>query len=305
MGRERSMPEESIKILLVEDNHEYAWMLRLILSQVSPNHYDITHVERLADAIENLRKDSYDVILLDLTLPDSRGFITFSQIYEHAAHIPIVLMTAMNDKDLALRAVRAGAQDYLVKGEMDVNRLVLAMQYAVERHQMVENLRRLSLLDELTGLLNRRGFLALAEQQLKIARRANRPLMMFYADLDGLKSINDQFGHAEGDRALKRVASVLRETFRSSDLIARLGGDEFTVLAIDAPVDHQPGITSRLKENIERNNLQNSGGQLSLSVGIAIFDPSQPNADLVQLLAQADEQLYTQKNLKNASEGTE
>jgi diguanylate cyclase (GGDEF)-like protein len=184
---------------------------------------------------------------------------------------------------------------------MDVNRLVQAMQYAVERHLMVENLRRLSLLDELTGLLNRRGFLALADQQVKIAQRSSRPLMLFFSDLDGLKFINDQHGHAEGDRALKRIAAILRETFRSSDLIARLGGDEFTVLAIDAPVNNEQTICTRLFETIDRNNQANSGVALSLSVGVARYDPQHPAVDLVELMAQADRELYEEKSRKKGS----
>jgi two-component system cell cycle response regulator len=298
------MAEDSVKVLLVEDNHDYAWMLRLILNQVAPNRYDLVHIERLSDALQSLHDQEFDVILLDLSLPDSRGFITFSQLYEHASHIPIVVMTAMNDKELALRAVRAGAQDYLVKGEMDVNRLVQAMQYAVERHLMIENLRRLSLFDELTGLLNRRGFLALGDQQMKIAQRSSRPLMLFFADLDGLKLINDQHGHAEGDRALKRVAAILRETFRSSDLIARLGGDEFTVLAIDAPVNNEQAMRTRLYETIDRNNQANDGAALSLSLGVARYDPQQPASDLVELMAKADRELYEDKSRKRSSANT-
>ncbi len=294
------MAENIVKVLLVEDNHDYAWMLRLILNQVAPNRYELVHNERLSEALQSLQQQQYDVILLDLSLPDSRGFITFSQLYEHAAHIPIVVMTAMNDKELALRAVRAGAQDYLVKGEMDVNRLVQAMQYAVERHQMVENLRRLSLLDELTGLLNRRGFLTLADQQMKIAQRSSRPLMLFFADLDGLKLINDQCGHAEGDRALKRVAAVLRETFRSSDLIARLGGDEFTVLAIDAPLSNEETMRARLYEVLERHNQADGGVAISLSLGVARYDAQHAGIDLVELMARADQELYEDKARKRS-----
>jgi diguanylate cyclase (GGDEF)-like protein len=283
-----------VKVLLVEDNRDYAWMLRLVLAETNSNNFQLTHVEHLNDALAHLGDTKFDVILLDLSLPDSQGYETFNKAYNLAPDVPIVVMTAIDDKQLALRAVREGAQDYLVKGDTDVTQLVRAIQYAVERHRTLTELKRLSLVDDLTGLLNRRGFLSMASQHMKIAERANRELLLFFADLDGLKQINDTFGHQEGDQALLDIASILKETFRSSDLIARLGGDEFTILAIDAPKNNANIILTRLKENLNRQNTEDSRYQLSLSVGMARFDP-QNAIDLDRLLAQADKALYEQK----------
>jgi diguanylate cyclase (GGDEF)-like protein len=149
----------------------------------------------------------------------------------------------------------------------------------------------------LTGLLNRRGFLSLAEQQLKIAQREVWELVLLFADLDGLKNINDNFGHPEGDRALRTVATILRETFRTSDLIARLGGDEFIVLAINAPAAGIQTMVARLQRNIERYNAQNQYYQLSLSYGVAQFDPHLETS-LESLIFKADQALYEQKRNK-------
>lgn len=288
------MSMDLVKVLLVEDNRDYAWMLRLVLAETNSNNFQLTHVEQLDDALTHLSDTKFDVILLDLSLPDSNGYETFNKAYNLAPDVPIVVMTAIDDKQLALRAVREGAQDYLVKGDTDVTQLVRSIQYAVERHRTLTELKRLSLVDDLTGLLNRRGFLSMASQHMKIAERANRELLLFFADLDGLKQINDTFGHQEGDQALLDITTILRETFRSSDLIARLGGDEFTILAIDAPKNNADIILARLKENLDRQNTKEALYPLSLSVGMARFDP-QNAIDLDRLLAQADKALYEQK----------
>ena len=125
-------------------------------------------------------------------------------------------------------------------------------------------------------------------------------MLLFYIDLDGLKLINDQFGHHEGDQALRNIAVILEETFRSSDLIARLGGDEFTVLAIDAVQESAENILLRLGDNLFTANLKNPSYQLSLSTGFARFDAN--NApELENMLIEADNALYRYRRDKNGS----
>ena len=292
------MFEKALRALLVEDNLEYAEMLQMLLTSLNSAKIEVTHAALLQDALGYLRSGTYDVILLDLTLPDSHGFNTFVEVYASAPQIPVVVMTAIDDKRLALRTVREGAQDYVVKGQMEAGQLVRAIQFAIERHRTNEHLRQLSMIDELTGLLNRRGFFSLAKQHIKIAERAQRQLLLFYTDVDGLKSINDRFGHHEGDLALKNAAEILRETFRSSDLIARLAGDEFTILAIDALKDHAESMLMRLESHLNLVNQENARYTLSLSTGYARFDP-QASADLEKMLIAADKALYTYKRDKN------
>ncbi len=293
------MNDHLVRVLLVEDNSDYAWMLRLVLTQIYPDQFELTQVDTLADAMTHLDGTPCDVILLDLSLPDSTGYETFLQTRHRAPDVPIVVMTAMDDKELALQSVREGAQDFLVKGDMDIIQLVRSIQYAVERYRNLADLKRQSLIDDLTGLLNRRGFLSLGAQHIKIAERSHRNMLLFYADLDGLKQINDRLGHQVGDEALKSIAAILRETFRSSDLIARLGGDEFTVLAIDAPDSTTGAILGRLQQKISQHNRQSSTYQLSLSVGTARFDPQQ-TPDINTLMSLADKALYESKDSKSS-----
>jgi diguanylate cyclase (GGDEF)-like protein len=146
-----------------------------------------------------------------------------------------------------------------------------------ERKRMEEKLRALSLTDELTGLYNRRGFFMLAEQQLKLASREKRGMMIFSADFDYLKTINDTLGHQIGDIALIETANILKETFRDSDIIARIGGDEFVILAMQSPELNTETITTRMNEKFDVLNAQaDRTYKLSLSFGLTNYDPGHP-----------------------------
>jgi diguanylate cyclase (GGDEF)-like protein len=169
------------------------------------------------------------------------------------------------------------------------------MRFAIQRHAMHTALQHLSLIDELTGLYNRRGFMALAEQQMRLAQRASRALMLAFADLDGLKVINDTFGHSAGDEAIIRAAEALRKTFRNSDIIGRMGGDEFTVLLVDATDDGRQIIDNRLRSILEEMNTRlRMPFQLSMSLGTARFEPD-VRMSVEELLEKADKALYHHK----------
>lgn len=166
--------------------------------------------------------------------------------------------------------------------------------------RMEEELRALSLTDPLTGLYNRRGFMTLAEQHLKIANRLRNKLFMLYADLDGLKIINDTFGHQEGDRVLAEAASILRETFRESDIIARIGGDEFVVMPVGTTQAEVEAITDRLQKRLKARNDVNQNYRLSISFGVSQYDPGNP-CSIDELLSRGDTEMYEQKKLKQKS----
>jgi diguanylate cyclase (GGDEF)-like protein len=288
--------QEVIKVLLVEDNLDYASMLQLLLNVETPGFFKFTHTTTLAETQHALPSAQFDIILLDLFLPDSQGFATFAEIYPLAEGIPIVVLTALDDKALAIQAVREGAQDYLIKGGIEGPQLSRALRYAIERQQTLTRLQRLSLIDELTGLFNRRGFMSLAKQHLKIARRAGRSLVLLFCDLDDLKGINDRFGHAEGDKALRAIANILKASFRSSDVIGRIGGDEFTVLAINTN-GHSEDFIHRIQEGLQHFNTLNPAYAISLSIGVARFDPTSETT-LEELLLAADTELYQNKQDK-------
>jgi diguanylate cyclase (GGDEF)-like protein/PAS domain S-box-containing protein len=167
-----------------------------------------------------------------------------------------------------------------------------------ERKRMEEELRSMSLRDELTGLYNRRGFITLAAQELKMANRLKRGIYILYGDLDGLKMINDTLGHKEGDRAIRETAIILKETFRNSDIVGRIGGDEFVIIPIGTAGDNIDVITMRLQKNIDTQNAKiNRKYKLSISVGIAYYDPGHTET-IDELLIRADALMYEQKRNK-------
>lgn len=196
-----------------------------------------------------------------------------------------------------LRDVHAGQETALLDGvgSQAIRELLRrALQCATKQFVLQTELSNLALKDQLTGLYNRRGFLALAERQLKLARRSGRSLLLFFIDVDGLKEINDVFGHTEGDAALKCTAEALETTFRDSDVIARFGGDEFAVLAIEATGQSEAVIRERLTEYLNSGRRQGFDYKFSVSLGTARFDPWNPTS-LRELIAEADQAMYEQK----------
>ncbi len=175
---------------------------------------------------------------------------------------------------------------------------IFQVQDITERKRAEAAIQTLSLADELTGLYNRRGFMAFCKQHLNTIRRTNKGIVIVYADLDGLKGINDSFGHKEGDRALVKTAELLKETFRSSDVLGRLGGDEFTILAAVDPDGGRAKLLARLQEQFDNYNAQRvCPYDLSISVGVAQLDP-EGSESMEDLMAAADAAMYENKRGK-------
>jgi diguanylate cyclase (GGDEF)-like protein/PAS domain S-box-containing protein len=164
-----------------------------------------------------------------------------------------------------------------------------------ERQRLQAELRRMSVTDDLTGLNNRRGFFMLAEQEMKLARRLKKDLLLVFVDLDDFKSINDTHGHQVGDQALAETAEILRTTFRESDVLARLGGDEFVALAMFSAEETDDIIETRLHQTLAEHNARPSRKYaLSISTGVARFEARNVQS-LAELMAIADDALYEQK----------
>lgn len=181
---------------------------------------------------------------------------------------------------------------------------IFQIQDITERKRAEAALESLSLVDELTGLYNRRGFLAVSEKHLSDLRRNKKKPVIVYADLDGLKEINDSFGHREGDRALTKAAEILKETFRTSDIVARLGGDEFVVLAAIDPEETAEALRERLQRTFEVNNsLLHRSYNLSASIGIAHFG-DHDDYSIEELMAEADRAMYAEKRTKRTTNMT-
>jgi diguanylate cyclase (GGDEF)-like protein/PAS domain S-box-containing protein len=156
-------------------------------------------------------------------------------------------------------------------------------------------LERVALIDELTGLHNRRGFLTLADQSLKLVARSEKPFVLIFVDLDGLKEINDKLGHNEGDRAIRDAAMVLKDGFRYSDVLSRLGGDEFAILMVDADASSASIVKQRLLAKVAKLNAEKQRPYLlSLSLGMLVCDWKE-TSPVEALLEKADALMYEDK----------
>lgn len=290
--------KKHITVLLIEDSPVTIQIIREMLNATHDVQINLIIANQISTGIEFLSKEKIDIVLLDLTFPESHGLDTFLKVYPQAHHVPIVILTVLDDEIVALQSVEKGAQDYLIKGEIDNKILLRSLLYAIERNKTVLELKSMAFVDELTMLYNRRGFLTFGQQELKFANRKKIEMVLLFMDIDNMKMINDTFGHKEGDLILVEFSTILKRTFRASDIIARLGGDEFVVLALDVPGSDVQTVRYRLQNAIEiRNMKKNRSCELSISIGLSRYDPNFPSS-LEELLKTADTLMYQQKQRK-------
>jgi two-component system cell cycle response regulator len=289
---------DRLVVLVVSDQEDEARRLRELLDGAAPNQFEVTAAAPQA-SLARLARGGVDVVLLVMSLSARRGFTTFTQLRALAPAAPFLFLSDSDDERHGLEAVRAGAQDFLVKAHLDGPLLARALRHAIERNRLHAALLDLALVDELTGLYNRRGFLTLATRDLRLARRGDETLLVAFADLDDLKRVNDTSGHSMGDRALRDTALVLRQTFRDSDLVARIGGDEYAMLVRHAAPESASVLGDRLQRHVrEFNRRATRPYQLSLSLGFARHKASTLSS-VAGLLERADRALYRDKRRKH------
>jgi diguanylate cyclase (GGDEF)-like protein len=281
-------------VLLIEDNPGDARLIKEMLLEEPASAFQLAYADRLARGLETLARGQAALVLLDLSLPDSQGLETFAKVYAHSPKIPIIVLTGNDDEALALSAVKSGAQDYLVKGRIDRQLLVRAMQYSIERKRYQEELERQANYDGLTGLPNRH----LLNDRLKqavFAQRNPRSISVVFIDLDHFKVINDSLGHNAGDEVLRHVAERLRLAVRDGDTVARLGGDEFVLILADQTKED---VIFRAMNRIiatvsEPLRIGTREFNITCSAGISVHP--QDGLDVETLLQNADAAMYRAK----------
>lgn len=278
---------EAIRLLLIEDNVRHAQLLAEAMGDVGVAYsgaqpYSLTHVTGLAEGLEQLAHKEFDVVLLDLSLPEAPGLDALMHVRERFESVPLIALTARGEDQLAGQALQAGAQDFLQKGKITGELLARTVRSAVHISSLQAALRSLSFIDGLTGLYNRRGFLTLAEPHIKRAQRAKGQFLLCSADIVNLKQINTASGYDEGDTVLRAVADIVKRSFRDSDLLARLEGGTFAALAVDAAEDKGPIIASRIQHNVAGYNHSTIRNyELKLMLGFVEFEPAGAIEDLL------------------------
>ncbi len=287
--------QKATNILLVEDNPGDVRLVELMLNQPSNSGFQLTCSNTMAEAITAISNNGFDVALLDMSLPDGEGIENITRIKSRAPLMPIVVMTGREDEDFAINAVKAGAQDYLVKGQIDELQLTRALHYSIERKNLQEQITHLANHDQLTGLANRGLFRMRLEHAISCAGRRDESVAVLYIDLDHFKSINDSLGHAIGDKLLSEVSSRFLETVREIDTVARLGGDEFAIILENITQTYNvAAIAEKIIEKISQPfHIDDHVLHVGCSIGIALYPHCGQDVDTI--INNADTALYTAK----------
>lgn len=326
----------SSNVLLIEDNLGDVFLIKKVLlaTEIKISKLRITHVESLAVGLQRLAEEQFDVILLDLGLPDSQGIDTLLRLREKAPYIPTVVLTDLDDDAVAAQLIQHGAQAYLVKRHISQSWLKSTINLAIagskkteqqqqhsqalarsnqalqqqidickhELESLKEKLKHLSALvsnDGLTGITNRNGFEEYLEQAWINACLDQKPISLIMIDLDYFKQFNDSRGHLQGDVCLQQVARNFDECLtRSQDMIARYGGEEFVAVLPDTSVQDAVEIAKKLGAGISSLAIRHPNSAISrwvtASFGVATVIPQSDDSSS-SLLYKADKALYIAK----------
>jgi diguanylate cyclase len=286
---------EALRVLSIEDNPGDAILVREMLRDASPDGFHLENADRLSTAVASLLAGEVDCVLLDLSLPDAEGLEALAQVRTVALDVPIIVLTGRADEVLAVQAVHEGAQDYLIKGQVDARLLSRSINYAIERKRAEVELAHQAMHDALTGLPNRALFYDRLGQALNRVGRQGSAVAVLFLDLDRFKLINDSLGHGAGDKLLVSVAERLAGVLRAGDTAARFGGDEFVILCEDVSGERQAiAIAERIAAELDAPFVIDSDEVFAhTSVGIALA--AEPGARPEALIRDADAAMYRAK----------
>lgn len=305
------MPASKYKILLVDDDVEFSNVTKFRLVHCEKPRFEILSTSSIKSALEILALQNIDLVLLDVRLPDAEGCEGMSRILAVNKPPPVIMMTGVAGDKTAAEAIRKGAQDFIVKGEMPPSMLIRVIHHAIERHtirrklnnvtnklrQVNVQLEKYAVLDPLTDLFNRRGLQQVLTREIHAAERKGTSLLAVVMDIDNFKSINDTLGHPCGDIILKEVSKKLKDSIRISDYIGRIGGDEFILLLPETSLEEGIKLSERLRLSIASMPLYISDTkkiQVTVSMGLAPVSMNIISVD--EILGLADPLLRESKN---------
>jgi diguanylate cyclase (GGDEF)-like protein len=290
------MHKTKINVLLIEDNATDVSLLKELLADAQPNKHIVTSSCTANEGVALLQDKEFDIVITNLNLPDTEGLNVINYIQENNSKIPIIILSDLDNEELALEIVQMGAQDYLIKGQGDGHLINRVIDYSIERKKDVQQLSHLANYDSLTGLANRLLFRERLDRALIRADRNKELVALFVIDLDRFKNINEYLGHDVGDQLLVKVASRLQKCTREGDTIARLGGDEFTIIMEDVKsVDDAVTIADKVL-HLMKNSFDLGSREVFVtpSIGITIYPID--DAQATNLFVKADSAMYEAKN---------
>lgn len=281
------------KVLIVDDEPDTLEIIQVLL-QVEG--YDAVTVSTGEEGVKKAKQENPEVILMDINLPGIDGNEALRMIRENNPLQCVIMLTAYATVDNAIQALKEGATDFVKKPFENehlihiVNQALEKSRSLLERKKLEEEVRRLSITDDLTGLYNHRHFFKTLDAELVRMKRQNTTLSLLMFDLDHFKRFNDLYGHLEGDQVLRKVGEIIRNSIRSNvDSGYRYGGDEFATLLIGASLDQTLAIAERIRSSIEQEGFQD----ITVSIGMCTF---QDRFTLERFVKAADDAMYVAKN---------
>jgi diguanylate cyclase (GGDEF)-like protein len=281
------------KVLIVDDAPD---TLEIIQKLLSYEGYEIILASTGEEGVKRVEEERPEVVLMDINLPGIDGTESLRRIRRVNPIQSVIMLTAFATVENAILALKEGATDFIKKPFENehlihiVNQSLEKYRTLKEKEKLEEEVRRLSITDDLTGLYNYRHFFKTLESELVRLKRQNTSLSLLMFDLDNFKRYNDSCGHLEGDRVLKKIGEIIKHSIRSNvDTGYRYGGDEFAALLIGATVDQALTIAERIRSSIEDAGFKD----ITVSIGLAEF---REDFDLERFVKSADDAMYVVKH---------
>lgn len=248
------------------------------------------------EALRLAATQDFQIGIIDWEMPGHNGMEVIEKLRRssRSQYAHLILITAAQDPDMLIRALEGGADDFIRKPVMQAA-FIARFRAGVRIVSMREDILRLASTDALTGMANRRSFFERSRELLAAARRRRSPVALLATDIDFFKKINDTYGHAAGDDALKIFADVCRSTFRPLDLVGRLGGEEFAVLLPDTTLSGAQRVAERLREAVAAATVTTGPHSFGMTVSIGVCETPPGQESVESTLAAADAALYRAK----------
>ncbi|MBI3680130.1 MAG: diguanylate cyclase [Acidobacteria bacterium] len=284
------MIDRPVRVLFVDGQVEDSRWIQELIAEFEDSKFgggwmhgiEMFHVERLAEALTLLddaaAREQFDVVLLNPALPDSQGLHSFLRLQGNAPALPVVVLAELDDPDLAASMVRAGAQDFLSKSQLDAMPLARSLRLAVERNRIVRDLRAICWRDESTGLANRNGFDLQAEHDLKTAQRLGLSLAVLMIEMEGFDQLAHTYGKDEEQIAVIEAAELLRDSIDIPTTLARISKNRFAVSLLPVAVSEVNTLLTILSRRFLRLNSKANRWSIRPRYGLAWFHPSQKGA---------------------------
>ncbi|MBF0200009.1 MAG: diguanylate cyclase [Desulfamplus sp.] len=305
------MSKKNLKVLLVEDDPFARSMLEVILSTEG---YHVMIAENGRDALNIYYEESgIDMIVSDMNMPEVSGLDLIRNLRDRGENVPIIILTSNRDIKVAVQTIYSGASAYLLKDENIEDTFIPSIRQTWDHHMLErekqqllkdlerknKELERLSYLDPLTGISNRRYFDQVMLQEWRRMAREKSPISIVMIDIDYFKPFNDFYGHQEGDICLKKVAGALNDALlRPGDFVARYGGEEFVAVLPNSSIRGAREVAGRMQTNIENLEYPHAyskvAGHVTVSIGVACTFPDN-SSQFRELVNQADQALYSAK----------